>query len=312
MGAPVSFAVQTNQADEAAEAIREGFGYRVAISAGELSYRQSVLVGDDVASAQLHLGAHLKLDLAPTDELMFVQLLSGTYRYDPWGVERELGAGASFLMPPGQQMSFEIDHADAATCAFSARTFADIARDVFDLDDFTLTEGVFAPGDPAKNWLWHRAADTYRASTLGDPAVYDSDLLVAESTRQLVVSAIVTFGLFEVPERTADGSAAVRRAMLYADERLRSPLTVEDLASAARLSSRGLTLAFQRERGQTPMQYVRDGRLAGARADLIAADPTRGETVTTIAGSWGFSNAGRFAARYAEVYGESPRATLAG
>lgn len=308
---PVFSTVETNRPDEAAEAIRRGFGYRVALSAGDLSYRQRVVVGDTVAVSDLHLGARMSVDLDPTDEFMLVEVQAGTYSYNPWGREQVIGSGGSFLMPPGQSMRFEIDHADVSTVSFSVRTLLETARAVYDVDETELTEGAVSPQDPAKAWLWHQTVKGYRRDVLEAADVYGHDLVRAEATRYLVVSAISAFGLVVEPERHASGSAAIKRATVYIDEHLQSPLTVQDIASAARLSQRGLLLAFRRERGQTPMQYVRAARLAGARSDLLAADPTQGGGVADIAAAWGFTNAGRFTTYYRDSFGESPRSTLA-
>lgn len=111
---------------------------------------------------------------------------------------------------------------------------------------------------------------------LETPDVYGNELLRAEASRFVVVSAISAFGLVTEPRREASVSAAVRRATAWVDEHRREPITVQDIAAAARLSPRGLSLAFRRERGQTPMEYVRLARVDGARADLVAGDPTRG------------------------------------
>jgi AraC-like DNA-binding protein len=310
MRAPSPLVVETRSAEEAAEAIRAGFGYSVELSAGPLTYRQRVTAGEAVTASELHVGARLQLDLDPTDELMFVQVHGGTHRYDPWGVDRVLGPGSAFVMPPGRKMHFEIDHAHVSTYSFSIETFRETAREVFDLDDACVAEGAVEPRSRGQAWLWRRTAETYRDLILDDPESHGGSLLAAEATRFFVASTVSAFGLLAVPEQQASGNAAVRRAIAYIDDHLASPLTVHDIAAAARLSARGLLLAFQRERQQTPMQYVRAARLAAAREDLLTADPTRGDTVSDIAGRWGFGNVGRFAARYADTYGEAPRATL--
>jgi transcriptional regulator GlxA family with amidase domain len=56
--------------------------------------------------------------------------------------------------------------------------------------------------------------------------------------------------------------------------------------------------------------YLRRARLAGAHADLLAADPTTGDTVAAIAARWGFAQPGRFARHYRSVYGVLPSTTL--
>ncbi len=55
----------------------------------------------------------------------------------------------------------------------------------------------------------------------------------------------------------------------------------------------------------TPMGALREIRLEKARGDLQAGT----DTVTGIAFKWGFSNPGRFAAQYAEKFGETPSQT---
>lgn len=87
------------------------------------------------------------------------------------------------------------------------------------------------------------------------------------------------------------------------------PLTVADLAAQANISIRALQEGFRREFGTTPMGYLRDVRLRRARADLRAADPAA-TTVAAVARRWGFAHAGRFSARYAAAFGETPNTTL--
>ena len=47
-----------------------------------------------------------------------------------------------------------------------------------------------------------------------------------------------------------------------------------------------------------------------AHADLLAATPGDGQTVTAIAERWGFPSASRFTARYRQAYGVPPSRTL--
>ena len=102
----------------------------------------------------------------------------------------------------------------------------------------------------------------------------------------------------------------VRRAQAFARQNARRPIRVEDLARAASLSTRGLQSAFQAAVGMTPMGYLREVRLDGARRELQNSDPRRGASVGQIATAWGFTHAGRFAKVYKDRYGESPGDTL--
>ncbi|MFD7713756.1 helix-turn-helix transcriptional regulator [Streptomyces sp. NPDC059786] len=104
--------------------------------------------------------------------------------------------------------------------------------------------------------------------------------------------------------------ATVRRAVAFIDEHAPRDLSVADIAEAAHVSIRTLQCAFRRHLDTTPMNHLRRVRLAHAHADLLAADPASGVTVTAIATRWGFLQPGRFAAAYRAVYGRPPHQTL--
>lgn len=54
------------------------------------------------------------------------------------------------------------------------------------------------------------------------------------------------------------------------------------IAAAARLSPRALQEAFRRHLDRTPTAYLRDVRLQRAHAELRAAEPEEGTTVTDV------------------------------
>jgi AraC-like DNA-binding protein len=110
------------------------------------------------------------------------------------------------------------------------------------------------------------------------------------------------------PDRSRSTSA-VRRARTFIDEHAAEPITVADIAEAARLSVRGLQSAFRSQVGVSPTGYLRRARLSLARASLLAADPT-GDRVATIAHAAGSVHLSRFAAAYRELHGENPNDTL--
>lgn len=82
--------------------------------------------------------------------------------------------------------------------------------------------------------------------------------------------------------------------------------TVSDLARHAGVSARRLQSTFQETLGVSPSAYQRRAKLDGARGDLTAG----AESVMAIAHHWGFSNPGRFARYYHDVYGETPSQTV--
>lgn len=100
----------------------------------------------------------------------------------------------------------------------------------------------------------------------------------------------------------------VRRAEEYIRSHAAEMLTLEQISDVVGCSVRTLTDGFRKARGTTPMSFLRQVRLEGARDDL-----RRGAApgcVSDIALRWGFTHLGRFAADYRRHFGESPSATL--
>ncbi|MBP2232439.1 AraC-like DNA-binding protein [Azospirillum agricola] len=112
-------------------------------------------------------------------------------------------------------------------------------------------------------------------------------------------------------------AAAAPRHVRAAEEFMRAnageSLTLAEIAEAAGVSIRTLTAGFRSFRDQSPMQQLRDIRMAAARDDLLQG-PETGSTrtggVADIALRWGFGNFGRFAGDYRRRYGETPSETL--
>ena len=80
------------------------------------------------------------------------------------------------------------------------------------------------------------------------------------------------------------------------------------LARVAGVRPRTLETHFKMFLGTTPLGWARRMRLARARRELLRSRART--TVTDIAFANGFSQLGRFAAQYREVFGELPSATL--
>ena len=133
---------------------------------------------------------------------------------------------------------------------------------------------------------------------------------VGSSFRELVVSTL--FGTLahnyreELSTKVDCASPrSVKRAEEYMQAHAEEPMSLQILAREAGCSERALQGAFSSFRSMTPMGVLREIRLEKARQDLKEA----ADTVTQIAFKWGFSNPGRFAAQYAEKFGETPSQT---
>jgi AraC-like DNA-binding protein len=104
-------------------------------------------------------------------------------------------------------------------------------------------------------------------------------------------------------------SRDVRRATDYIEANLDEPIGFTDIAAASGIPGRTLSQHFRRFRDTTPMRYLRDARLDKVHEALYRAEPE--ESIMSIAGNWGFSHMGRFAAAYRKRFGESPSETRA-
>lgn len=144
-------------------------------------------------------------------------------------------------------------------------------------------------------------------------AIAASPLLAGTAVDYLAAVALDTFAA-AVPPPPADRADAhpetVRRAIAYMESHAREDISLADIAVACCVTIRSVQLAFRRHLQTTPVHHLRRIRLDGAHADLVAADPDTGQTVSGIAFVWGFSNPGRFAAAYRHAYGCSPSETL--
>lgn len=111
--------------------------------------------------------------------------------------------------------------------------------------------------------------------------------------------------------RQAKGSLAprhVKRAEDYIRAHAREPLSLERIAEAVGCSIRTLCDGFHKARGTTPMNFLRQVRMAGVRSDLQGGAQPGG--ISGVALAWGFNHLGRFSADYRRSFGESPSETL--
>jgi AraC-like DNA-binding protein len=192
------------------------------------------------------------------------------------------------------------------------RRFVDLAARRISGDD-TLWLGPWdaRPVSDAAGRHWQR---TYRylAETLLSEDDDRGELIEAELRRHAVHATLTAFSpaFLERSARAAQRRAApatVRRAMAFIDEHAHEPITVDDVALAAGISTRGLQYAFRRAVDTTPTEWLRRARLSGAHRSL--SDPDGG-TVAEIARRWGFEHPSRFAAHYRAAYGVNPAQTL--
>lgn len=200
-------------------------------------------------------------------------------------------------------MVFERDHAQR------------LARQMIGDDALTIQlKKPEAVGD-AEAAQWERTFTYLTAAVLSGDATLDPETAVGAGLQRHALWTILTtfsttFTDFweSAPQRTA-APDTVRRALAYIDAHAQDAITIDDVAAAAHISTRGLQYAFRRSMELTPSEYLRRARLAGAHHDLLDALP--GDSVASIARRWGFSNVSRFSTAYRIEFGVHPGRTLA-
>ncbi|MGB4062509.1 MAG: AraC family transcriptional regulator [Azonexus sp.] len=100
----------------------------------------------------------------------------------------------------------------------------------------------------------------------------------------------------------------VRRVEEYMEANCHLPITLDSLVAISGVSGRSLFASFQKFKGVTPMNHLRNIRMSRVRRELESS--AAGESVTEIATRWGFYELGRFAGAYKKRYGEYPSETL--
>ena len=112
-----------------------------------------------------------------------------------------------------------------------------------------------------------------------------------------------------LPRSSSNTSAAlVAQLCDYMLAHLEAGLTLTDLEVFSGLSARSLQLAFKKQLGSSPMQWLTEQKLHTIRAKLVNADAA--ESITSLAGGY-FPNLGDFARYYQRQFGELPSQTLA-
>ncbi|GAA1774435.1 helix-turn-helix domain-containing protein [Kocuria aegyptia] len=249
------------------------------------------------------------------DTEVFAALQVRGSRYD-WSTSDEQGSALAepVLFRPGHPTLVVAAPLASTNIYLTADVLQETADTVYGLERTRVAFASARPASPALGRYWSGLARW--AADTAVPALLDEPLVRADLTRRLAVGMLECFPLIEDREtRSLSMAAQARRyriAVAFLDDNAQLPVTVEDAARAAETTTTALVRAFRTHHplGLTPGQYLRRVRLAGAHADLVAGDPTTGDTVGAIAARWGFTHPGRFAAAYRTAYGVPPRRTL--
>jgi AraC-like DNA-binding protein len=264
--------------------------------------------GFSLVEYQLEAGVRSRVD--PVDQLFACQV---TMREGRVGTDRlDFDPAQPWLCPELPTAAAWDGNAIVRAFIFDRRYAEQMARRITGDDRLRLRVLDHAPRSSALGVHWTDTFDHMRRSmqSVSGP---EHPLIDAELRRHALRTTLTVFStsLLDAGHRPAQTRAApttVRRAISFIDEHATDPITVEDVATAVHISTRGLQYAFRRATGLTPMAYLRRVRLTGAHHDLRSPD---GGNVAEIARRWGFPHLSRFASYYRDAYGRNPSETLA-
>lgn len=245
----------------------------------------------------------------------FFVVHSGSVQLNSPSTGTTAGPGDVSVYPLGVPIEFTMDSFDVTTLRLPAQRVARAAEELTGRPaaEFRLLD--ITPVSPSMTRYWRSLVGVAAAAMQDPDSPLRSPLLAEDMARTLAHAALRAFPNSTMmrqhePGPGATAPATVGRALDHIEENAHRPLSLTEIAGAADTSARALQYGFRRHLGSTPLAHLRRVRLERAHHDLERADPTRGDTVAAIANSWGFTNAGRFAAAHEEAYGVAPHRTL--
>ncbi|MGW8482031.1 helix-turn-helix transcriptional regulator [Microbacterium sp. NPDC055903] len=223
-------------------------------------------------------------------------------------VDGEDGAGTPWITD-GRAVEAQWDGAAVVQALIFDRMLAqELARQMSGDAGLVLSVTGAMPDRPSDALHWQRTFDYVLQALTGSAA--DDDILRASLQRHALWTTLATFpttfrDTMKRSPQTRAAPALVRRALDFIADNASRPITVDDVAGAVHLSTRGLQMAFRRALETTPGEELRRARLAGAHRDLKETE----DPIAVVARRWGFSHPSRFAGYYREQYGTAPSGT---
>jgi AraC-like DNA-binding protein len=255
----------------------------------------------------------MSIDVAPLDYLMFVFVTSGNLEVTAGDLETRLRIGATAVCPAGVPLRMSWDRLGKEVISVPLRAAQQAAAEAGAADDvqFVGTTPVSAPMD--RFWRSTVGFVAHQLETPDSPLA--EPLVYAQTLSLLGAAAVKTFPNTTMTADYQPGPGMVtpgvlRRAVEFIDGNAEKPLTLTGIAAAVSVTPRALQEGFVRQYGISPLAYLHRVRMDRARLDLMAADPSRGATVASIATRWGFLDHRKFSETFTELYGQVPGSTL--
>lgn len=306
-------------ANAALQTVRSSVAMFQSDEAVPLSYMYEAHGFPGLRLAHMEIGGPMLAGVGVEDAVTVIEWTSGRLRYDYRNsgddMKHGLVLGPSTTLPhhPGsatavmEDATFEVVTIDREQLEHTGRT-------VYGEDEFHVQFAHPRPVSPELAKFWSNTRKT-TWRIVADGAA-ENPLVRASLFRSMAVATMETFALLGDQERryrsVVAQTDAYRRAKQFFEDYASLPITIDDAAQAAGVSTLDLLRAFRAHApaGVTPGGYLRRVRLDAAHADLLVGSPSRGDTVRAIALRWGFADAGSFARWYKRAFGLTPGETL--
>jgi AraC-like DNA-binding protein len=278
-------------------------------------YRFRSVEAGELHASRFSCDLAMRAQVGPFAEFMAVTVLAGAVHWRAGAAELSLGPGDVARYPTDIGLETVRPPIDLAVVRIPMAAIAQVAEADAGVAATDLRFDAMTPVSAAMARRWRRL-NTFVHEALDAPdSMADVPLVRASLVDMVAAAALTVFPNTTMRPGHGPGPgqvtpAALRRAVAYIDEHAAEPVTVREIAEAARVAPGALHAGFRRHFGITAAGYLRRVRLEHAHQDLRAADPSRGDTVSAVAARWGFGQAARFTAFYREQYGVLPSRTL--
>jgi len=292
------------------ESAYNGRGFEIEPTEGDFAFRYTS-VGDEQLSLRGNFfGGSMRGAIETEGEYVVTWLTSGEGSLDLGGDAVALEHGRPAMFVNNRENDFAFQNHKQNLMHFDGQFLERVASEHEGAPDGPLLfDTTYSPsGTALQQW-----AATVSAVARVIHSSSTSALLRSEANRAAAVSLLDTFpheSLSAPPELTIPSSSRLRRAIEFMHANAHLPINVTEIAEATGISSRSLQTSFRTHLDLTPLDYLRRIRLDRVREELRAGH-VDDVTVAEVARRWGFAHLGRFAAHYAERFGELPRHTLA-
>ncbi|MFC7752485.1 AraC family transcriptional regulator [Tsukamurella soli] len=270
----------------------------------------------DVAMAHLDLAVPCTLDVSQSPEVFTVHMTTvGEAAVSIGGIRHAITPFFALVVSPGMhyQLHLELDSPQLIIRIERTAMERQLSRM---LGRALAAPIVFEPiGDLTVDAAvrWHGAIQILSSEVLSPGSLLRQGS-GTEALGELLISTLLYIQEHNyssgLRRPAASGRPAVRRSLDYIAEHLAEQITLDALSEYVGMSVRSIQSGFREDLATTPIAYIRDQRLLKVRAELKAAIPGDGFTVTAAAERWGFTHLGNFSVLYRRRFGESPSATL--